>query len=140
MSEQRFTHVAVTVARELFQPDRRAELLDFYGRVFGWSENPRLAIPDERIFLRAPNDTQYITIRASDEPMDTSGYEHLGVSVDTEASLRELHARASACAEKLADLELEPIRSEYGGSLVTFRLRFRLPLSIEVQHLRPPAS
>ena len=42
--EQRFTHVAVTVPRQFFDPALRAELLAFYTDVFGWTENPRLAI------------------------------------------------------------------------------------------------
>ena len=50
---QRFSHVAVTVARALFQAPQRAELLSFYREVFGWVENEGLSIEDERIFLRA---------------------------------------------------------------------------------------
>ena len=135
---QRLSHVAVTVPRaQLVGPPREA-LLDFYASVFGWRENPRLAIPGERIFLRAPSDTQYLTIRASDSPMQGSGAEHVGIVVGSEAELREIHARAAAMRERFPDLELEAVRAEYGGSLLTFRVRFRLPVSIEVQCLGTP--
>lgn len=131
--EQRLTHVAVTVPRSLFEPQRRSELLAFYGDVFGWTENPGLAIPGERIFLRAPSDEQYLTLRASDEPMRTTGYEHLGVELPTPEELRELHRRARDRARGDGRVELGEIEVEYGGALHSFRLRFLLPLTIEVQ-------
>ena len=135
--EQRFTHVAVTVPPELFERRRQAELLEFYAEVFGWRENPGLAIPGERILLRAPSDAQYITIRASEQPMSASGYEHLGVAVDSEAELRAIHARVERMIERHPGIELGPIETAYAGRLLTFRVRFALPLSIEVQHFVP---
>lgn len=133
---QRFSHVAVTVPRTLLEGEDREELRRFYGEVFGWQENEGFAIPGERIFLPAPTNTQYVTIRGSESPMQTSGYEHLGVLLDSEDDLREIHARAGALAKELAGVELQPIEIGYGGALVSFRLRFRLPLTLEVQHLR----
>lgn len=133
---QRFSHVALTVPRRLILGAEREQLLRFYGDVFGWQENERFAIPGERILLRAPTNTQYLTIRGSEQPMQTSGYEHLGVWVDGEDELRELHTRAEALAGELSGVELQPIQIAYDGALASFRLRFRLPLTLEVQHLR----
>jgi len=132
----RFSHVAVTVPVEQLAGIARGELVEFYREVFGWHEDPGLAIPGQRIFLCAPTATQYITIRASEAPMQTSGYEHLGIIADSEAELRTIHERATAAASRFPDLELQPIKSEYGGTLLTFRMRFRLPLTLELQHIR----
>ena len=131
--EQRFTHVAVTVPRQFFDPALRAELLAFYADVFGWTENPRLAIEGERIFLRAPTDRQYVTIRASDTPMRTSGYEHLGVAVATPEDVRQLHERAHTRAKQDSRVELGEVEVSYGGRLHSFRVRYLLPVTIEVQ-------
>jgi hypothetical protein len=136
--DQRFTHVAVTVARECFQAGARRELLAFYGDVFGWFENEALARPGERILLRAPTDRQYVTVRASDAPMATSGYEHLGFEVPTSAELQALHARAAAYAERDSRVELGEIKTSYGGRLEVFRVRYLLPLTIEVQFFSSP--
>jgi hypothetical protein len=135
MAGPRFSHVAVTVARQEFAPESREKLLNFYGRLFGWRENRGLSIENERIFLRAPTDDQYLTIRASDQPMSTSGYEHLGVAVDSEAEIRALHERASGLATEFPEMELGELRTLYGGKLVTFRVRYRLPLTLELQFL-----
>lgn len=140
---QRLTHVALTVPRELFAPGPRGELVAFYAEVFGWSESPGLEIPGERIVLRAPTDLQYVTLRAADAPMATRGSEHLGIAVDSEAELREVHRRASAFAERAPDVGVSPLAVKYGGKLMTFRVRFRLPLAIEVQwlaELEPPRA
>jgi hypothetical protein len=136
----RFSHVAVTIPRAQLEGSARSELLDFYGEVFGWTENPGLAIPSERIVFRAPSDEQYVTLRAAETPMRTSGQEHLGVLVDAEAELRAIHARAAAQVPRYPDAEVEPIQTKYEGVLLTFRVRFRLPLCIEVQHVRRKAS
>ncbi len=133
---QRLSHVAVTVPRTRLEGKQREVLLAVYAEVFGWRENPGLAIPGERIVLRAPSDAQYLTIRAAAEPMRGDGREHVGIAVDSEAELREIHERASALRARHPDLELDDVRSAYGGALLTFRLRFALPTSIEVQYLR----
>ena len=129
----RFTHVAVTVPHALFVPEQRTQLLKFYEDVFGWTENPGLSIEGKRIFLRAPTNGQYITIRSDDRPMQTSGYEHLGIEVDRVADLHDLHARAHEYAERDTRVELEDVEVLYGGALHTFRVRFLLPLTLEIQ-------
>ena len=53
---------------------------------------------------------------------------------------RAVHDRAAKLASQLPDLELAPVQTRYDGQLLTFRLRFRLPLTLEVQHFALPAS
>jgi hypothetical protein len=137
---QRMSHVALTVPRSRLEGGEREVLVAVYAAVFGWEENPSLAIPGERLLLRAPTDAQYLTIRAADSPMSGDGKEHLGIAVDSEDELHAIHARASAQQAHHPDLELEAPRTLYGGALVTFRVRFRLPLSIEVQYVRPAGA
>jgi catechol-2,3-dioxygenase len=132
---QQLSHVALTVDPGVLDGEPRTQLLEFYGEVLGWSENTGLAIPGERILLRVPGDEQYVTIRASQDPMTTSGYEHLGVEVSSRAELEEVHARASAAASRFEGAEVEPVRVRYGGTLHTFRFRYVLPLSIEMQFI-----
>jgi hypothetical protein len=132
---QHFSHVAVTLPRDYFGPAKRAELLAFYGEVFGWAENTRMSIEGERIFLRAPTDRQYLTLRASDDPMRTSGYEHLGIWVESLDELQELFERARVYAARDDRVELGEMKSLYGERLQTFRVRYLLPLTLELQHL-----
>jgi hypothetical protein len=123
----------VTVPHQPFESAYRAEWLAFYADVFGWTEHPSLTMEGERILLRAPTDRQYVTLRASDTPMRTSGYEHLGIAVATPEDVRQLHARAHTHAERDARVELGEVDVSYGGRLHSFRVRKLLPMTIEVQ-------
>lgn len=133
--QQVFSHLAITVPRELLTGAPREQLLAFYEEVFGWTENPALAIVGERIFLRAPTDRQYLTVRASDQPMRTSGYEHLGLAVASSADLEELHGRARFWVERDPRVKLGNVEIGYGGRLHSFRVQYLLPVTIEVQYL-----
>ena len=137
---QRFTHIAVTVPKAQFAPGPRGELLSFYEEVFGWTENPGLSIPGERIFLRAPRDDQYLNVRASDDPMQTSGYEHLGVEVESVEEIQTLHARCRERARRDPRVVIGDLRVEYAGRLHSFRVRYLLPITIEVQYLERDAE
>jgi hypothetical protein len=48
--------------------------------------------------------------------------------------------RMSHVAMTVPRSRLEDPRTLYGGALVTFRVRFRLPLRIEVQSVRPAGA
>jgi hypothetical protein len=132
----RFSHLAITVEPDQIKGSEREELLKFYGALLGWVENRSLSIPGKRIFLRAPSDTQYITIRSAEKPMQTSGYEQLGVLMESEEELCNLYARAKQMALEFQGVGLGEITSEYGGSLLSFRLSFRLPITFEFQYVR----
>ena len=132
---QRFSHVAVTVPRDYFNATQRADLLSFYDEVFGWVENKALSIEGERIFLRAPTNRQYLTIRASDAPMRTSGYEHLGIWVESAEELRRIYERAREYGRRDSRVELSDMETLYSERLQTFRVRYQLPLTLEIQHL-----
>lgn len=135
----RFSHVALTLPARLFEPGPRAELLGFYDEVLGWREDPAFA-RDDRILLRAPSPLQYLTLRRAETPMVTSGYEHLGVEIASEDELRAVHERAARAGAGRDGFELGPVRTLYDEVLVTFRMRFRLPLTLELQHFRRGAA
>ena len=138
---QRLSHVAVTVPAELLSDSRKAEWLAFYEAVFGWTENGAFAIPGERVFVQVPaeGDAQYVTVRASAAPMQTSGYEHLGIWVGSASEIKRHYELASRYADRDSAVELTDLKVRYGGSLHTFRVRYVLPLAIEVQYAVPTA-
>jgi len=137
---QRLSHVAVTVPAELLSDARKAEWLAFYESVFGWTENSALGIPGERVLVQLPadGDPQYLTVRASAAPMQTSGYEHLGIWVASESEINVLYERARRYADQNPAVQLTDVGRLYGGALHTFRVRYVLPLAIEVQCLGAP--
>ena len=127
-------HVAMSVASGTLTDEWRAELLEFYGALFGWREIESLRLPDRLTILVGQR--TYVNIRERAEPMICSGYEHFGVVVASGDEVEEIWNRLDASP---LDLELEPLNIENGG-LRSLRFRFMLPLAVEVQFLPEVAN
>jgi hypothetical protein len=123
------SHVAMSVPPGTLTDDFRAQVLEFYGAVFGWTEIESLRLPD-RMTL-AVGRHSYVNVRERAESMVCTGYEHVGLLVESPEA-------ADATWEQLdrdpRDLELEPIDRGDDGYR-NFRFRYLLPLAIEVQFL-----
>ena len=127
-------HVAMSVASGTLTDEWRAELLEFYGALFGWREIESLRLPDRLTILVGQR--TYVNIRERAEPMICSGYEHFGVVVSSGDEVEEIWNRLDASP---LDLELEPLNIENGG-FRSLRFRFMLPLAVEVQFLPEVAN
>ncbi len=133
---QRFNHVAMTVPAELLDEEGRAELLHFYGEVFGWTEMPTLTEDRKRLVLRAHSNEQFVFLVAGDRPMRTSASDHFGLSVDTPEQLDAMLERARRLAQEDARVVIvDKAVEEFHGVLTlhNFYVGFRLPLQVEVQ-------
>ena len=133
---QRFNHVAMTVPAELLDEEGRAELLHFYGEVFGWTEMPTLTEDRKRLVLRAHSNEQFVFLVAGDRPMRTSASDHFGLSVDTPEQLDAMLERARGLARDDSRVVIvDKAVEEFHGVLTlhNFYVGFRLPLQVEVQ-------
>jgi hypothetical protein len=74
-------HVAMTVPPGTLTDTYRAELLDLYGRLFGWREMEALRLPD-RLSITVGRHS-YVNIRERPDPMVCSDYEHFGIAVSS---------------------------------------------------------
>jgi hypothetical protein len=128
---QVLSHVAMSVPAGTLTDDYRDRVLDFYGRVFGWTEMKALRRPDRMTIAVGAS---YINVRERADAPEYHGYEHFGVSFPTAGELRAVWQRAH---DDDADMTLEPIEETADGFL-TFRLHYLLPLTVEAQYF--PAS
>ena len=122
------SHVAMSVPEGTLTDAFRAELLDFYGRILGWTEIEALRLPD-RLTLDVGFPFSYVNVRERADVMVCHGYEHVGVMVDSAQDFRRI---GDELAAEAADVELAPFpdRADGGGSV---RFRHLLPMAIEVQ-------
>jgi hypothetical protein len=121
------SHVAMTVPPGTLTDGFRAELLDFYGDLFGWREMEAFRLPD-RLSVSVGRHS-YVNIRERSDPMICSGYEHFGLVVSsTEEAERIWH---SLDADSRGT-NLEPMQRGDDG-FRSFRFRYLLPLTVEVQ-------
>jgi hypothetical protein len=123
------THIAMSVAEGTLTQDFRASLVDFYARHFGWIEIESLRLPD-RMTL-AVGDRDYVNIRERSEPMVCSGYEHVGLLLGSAEAVDDAW---SDLDRENTDVHLEELKRGDDGYR-SFRFRYLLPLTIEVQYL-----
>jgi len=120
-------HIAMSVPSGTLTPEYRAQLLEFYGKLFGWRELDSLRLPD-RLTI-AVGGHCYVNLRERSASMVCSGYEHFGIVVGSTDEAEELWAVLHRDAR---DVHLEPLtRGEDGYR--SFRFRYLIPLAVEVQ-------
>jgi hypothetical protein len=121
-------HIAMSVPKGTLSDDYRAEVVRFYGELLGWDEIDSLRLPD-RMTLAVGRHT-YINLRERDDVMQTTGYEHFGIVVDSSAAAEEAWEQLGAQPH---DVELSELASGVDGYR-SFRFRYLLPLTVEIQY------
>ena len=121
-------HVAMSVAPGTLTDGYRADLLEFYGSVFGWREIESLRLPD-RLTISVGRHN-YVNVRERPDPMVCSGYEHFGIVVESAEQAERLWTLLD---NDRRDLHLEQLAAGDDG-FRSFRFRYLLPLTVEVQY------
>jgi len=133
----RFNHVAMSVPADLLDENGRAELLRFYGDVFGWEELPTETLDRQRLVMRAYSNEQFVFLIAEDPPMTCPRLDHFGMSVGTMEELDDMLERAREFQGKDDRVDIvDKHATDHDGFLVltSFYVRYLLPMMIEVQH------
>ena len=131
----RFNHVAMSVPADLLDEKHRADLLDFYGEVFGWQEAPGMTIDRQRLVLMAHRYDQFVFLIQDDNPMTAPRLDHWGQAVASRAELDALYERTQRYREKDDRVEIVDMSEDAhpGVTIHAFYVRFLLPLMIETQ-------
>ena len=130
---QHLSHVAMSVPPGTLTDEWRARVLDFYGELFGWREMDELRLPDR---LSIAVGASYINVRERSDAPAYNGYEHFGVVFPSADEVRQLW---NAVSKSDAGVTLEPLSEPFDGFL-SFRMRYLLPLTIEVQYFPPSGA
>jgi catechol 2,3-dioxygenase-like lactoylglutathione lyase family enzyme len=143
-------HVAISMDPALLEDAGRAELLDFYGDVFGWTEGDNTGEAGNPLILYTGAFAQFVYLLPGDPYLQAPAMDHFGVQV---ASLEQLQAIVDkAKARQARDERVTVIdvhaRTTQGPThdytLTSAYIGFVLPLLVELQHLqrheRPAAS
>ena len=138
----RLNHVAMSMDPKVLDEQGRADALDFYGEVFGWTEGDNTGETGNPLIMMTGAFGEFIYLLPGDpdtgEHMITPSLDHFGLMVK---SLDDLHAtvdRAKAYADKDDRVRIIDVhqRAPQGGyRLTNAYLGFLLPLMVELQHL-----
>lgn len=142
----KLNHVAITMPPEQLDARGRAEILEFFGDVFGWSEGDSTDEEGDPLILYTGAFGQFVYLLPGDPALTAPAMDHFGVLVDTVGELDEILERARGFATRDDRVRIvdRSARTTHGPTadytLTSCYIGFVLPLMIEVQQLQRQES
>ena len=137
----RLNHVAFTMDRSQLDDSGRAEILDFYGEVFGWTEGDNSMEQGNPLILYTGEFAQFVYLLPGDEPLVCPALDHFGFQVATKAELEAIVERAKrrqATDDRVNIIDVKS-RLTHGEAskyeLTSAYIGFVLPFMVELQHI-----
>jgi len=136
----RLNHVAIPVPSDQLDERARAEILDFYGAVFGWTEGDNTGERGNPLILYTGEFGEFLYLAPTDDG-DGAAVDHVGMQVATLGELEDIVARARERQVGDDRVRVSEIgaRTTHGPSgdyvLSSAYIRFALPFSIELQNI-----
>jgi hypothetical protein len=137
----RLNHVAFTMDRSLLDDAGRAEILDFYGEVFGWTEGDNSMEQGNPLILYTGEFAQFVYLLPGDQPLVCPALDHFGFQVATKAELEAIVDRAKQRRSTDDRVNIIDVKSRltHGEAsqyeLTSAYIGFVLPFMVELQHI-----
>lgn len=130
-----FNHVAMSVPADLLDEEHRTDIVRFYDEVFGFKELPTETEDRRKLVLSVHTYEQFVFLIADEQPMACPRLDHYGISVDTEAELDDMLARARAfkAQDDRVDIVERSVTDHGMLAITSFYVGYLLPMMIEVQ-------
>ncbi len=137
----RLNHVAFTMDRSLLDDAGRAEILDFYGEVFGWTEGDNTMEKHDPLILYTGEFAEFVYLLPGDDPLRCPRLDHFGYQVATLEELQGIVDRAKArqaADDRVQIIDVESRLTKGDASeyvLTSAYVGFVLPFMVELQHI-----
>ncbi|MDQ1458278.1 MAG: hypothetical protein QOH28_3898 [Actinomycetota bacterium] len=134
-------HVAISMDPGVLDERGRAEVLAFYGDVFGWTEGDNSGEAGNPLILYTGAFGQFVYLLPADPPLTAPPLDHFGLQVETRADLHTIVEQAKGHAARDDRVRVIDIHSRtthgptHEYTLTSAYIGFLLPLMIELQHL-----
>ena len=146
MSKLRFNHVAMSMDPKVLDEQGRADVLAFYGDVFGWTEGDNTGEQGNPLILITGGFGDFVYLLPGDpktgEHMVTPPLDHFGLMVETVDELHEIVDRAKSYAERDDRVRVIDVssRTTHGPgrdyTLTNAYIGYLLPMMVELQHIQ----
>jgi hypothetical protein len=136
----RMNHVAISMDPALLDDRGRAELLDFYGDVFGWTEGDNTGEAGNPLILYTGSFAQFVYLLPGDPYLRAPAMDHFGLQVATIPELEAIVDRAKARQardDRVTIIDVHARTTEgptHDYTLTSAYIGFVLPLLVELQH------
>jgi hypothetical protein len=131
----RFNHMELTFEHGALDDTMRKEVDEFYTDVFGWTGVDTQVVGQLCHVLLAGDRGDFILLAESSKPMQSPGYDHLGLLQATRADVDELLAKCKDWQRRDERVQLKEYEDLVTGDLVVhaFYVRYLLPIWFDVQ-------
>jgi hypothetical protein len=135
MPAMRFNHMELTFPTGTLTTEFREEIDAFYGSVFGWIGVDTEVVGQLCHILLSEEAQQFILLADSDKPMQSPGYDHLGLLFATRAEVNDKLEQCKRYQEKDDRVEIKEYDDLVIGDLTTyaFYVKYLLPIYFDVQ-------
>ena len=140
MPQMRFNHMELSFPKGTLTQQFRDEVDSFYADVLGWR-----AIDTEVVgqlcHLLQPDEGQFILLAESKKPMESPGYDHLGLLMDTREEVDAILAETQRFAEKDDRMRVKVYEDLVGPTVTVhaFYVKYLLPIWFDVQCMERPS-
>lgn len=137
----RLNHVALTVDPALLDDRGRAEILDFYGDVFGWTEGDNSGEQGNPLILYTGVFAEFVYLLPGEPFLVAPALDHFGLQVPTITQLERIVRRAEARRDRDDRVKIIDISARttpgpaHNFTLTSAYIGFVLPLMVELQHI-----
>ena len=135
MPTMRFNHMELTFPRGTLTTEFGEEVDAFYGRVCGWIVFDTEIVGQLCHILLSEEAQQFILLAESDKPMQSPGYDHLGLLFGTRAEVDDKLDQCKRYQEKDDRVRIKKYDDLVIGDLTTyaFYVKYLLPIYFDVQ-------
>jgi predicted enzyme related to lactoylglutathione lyase len=135
MPTMRFNHMELTFPRGTLTTELREEIDAFYGSVFGWTGVDTEVVGQMCHILLSEEAQQFILLAESDKPMQSPGYDHLGLLFSTRAEVDDKLEQCKRYQEKDDRVRIKEYDDLVISDLTTyaFYVKYLLPIYFDVQ-------
>jgi hypothetical protein len=140
-------HIAISVDAAVLDEAGRADLIRFFGQVFGWVEGDNSTEAGNPLILYTGRAQQYLyLLPAADDFLRAPFLDHFGLEVSSREELSDLVERAQAYRQQddrvsvsdIGEMVTHGTASDF--TLTNAYIEFLLPLQIELQYIAERAT
>jgi hypothetical protein len=139
----RLNHVAMTMSPDSLDDQGRAQIKDFYGDVFGWTEGDNTGESGNPLIMMTGEFMQFVYLLPGDPALACPTLDHFGLQVSSVEEIEAIVAKAKAWQAKDDRVKIIDVKGrETGGPqgryvLTSAYIGYLLPMMVELQHLGP---
>ena len=136
MARMRFNHMELTFPIGALTEEMRAEINGFYADVLGWT-TADVPLLGQTTYFMAPDDGQFILLAESEKPIQSPGFDHLGLLMETRAEVDEMYQHCQKFQARDDRMKIKNYDDLVTGPVTVraFYVKYLLPIYFDIQCL-----